>query len=31
MLIERNGATIELDVTPQSRETADGFHQGFWV
>ena len=29
MLIERNGATIELDVTPQSRETADGFHQGF--
>ncbi len=29
MLIERNGATIELDVTPESRETADGFHQGF--
>jgi regulator of sigma E protease len=29
MLIERNGATIELDVTPESRETPDGFHQGF--
>ncbi|WP_306518795.1 sigma E protease regulator RseP [Rheinheimera sp.] len=29
MLIERNGATLELDVTPESRVTSDGFHQGF--
>jgi regulator of sigma E protease len=29
MLIERKGATIELAVTPESRETPDGFHQGF--
>ncbi len=29
MLIERNGATLEFDVTPESRVTSDGFHQGF--
>jgi regulator of sigma E protease len=29
MLIERQGAEILLDVTPQSRQLPDGFHQGF--
>lgn len=27
--LERDGDHLTLDVTPQSRETADGFHQGF--
>ncbi len=29
MLIERQGAELQLAVTPQSRVLADGFHQGF--
>ena len=29
MLIERDGSMLELEVTPESRETSDGFHQGF--
>jgi regulator of sigma E protease len=29
MLIDRQGAEVRLDVTPQSRQLPDGFHQGF--
>ncbi|MFN6970763.1 MAG: sigma E protease regulator RseP [Rheinheimera sp.] len=29
MLIERQGAEVRLDVTPQKRAMPDGFHQGF--
>jgi regulator of sigma E protease len=29
MLIERQGAELRIDVTPQSRTLPDGFHQGF--
>ncbi len=27
--IERKGQSMDILVTPQSRETADGFHQGY--
>jgi len=29
MLIERQGAEVRLDVTPEKRAMPDGFHQGF--
>jgi regulator of sigma E protease len=29
MLIERQGSELRIDVTPQSRALADGFHQGY--